>query len=66
MKKTTRKVLNVISIIMAVAAIVLVIVSFVFDNSKLLPIALGVVVLAQFFTQLILRATKKEVENLNK
>ena len=58
MKKTTRKVFTVISIILALAAIALVITSFIFDYSKLLPIALGVVVLAQFFTQALL-FTKK-------
>lgn len=60
MKPTVRKVLNIIGIILAAASIILVGVSFFFDNQKILIIALGTVVLSQAFIQGLLRATKKE------
>lgn len=60
MKPTVRKVLNIIGIILAAAAIILVGVSFIFDNQKILIIALGTVVLSQAIIQGLLRATKKE------
>ena len=60
MKPTVRKVLNIIGIILAAASIILVGVSFFFDNQKILIIALGTVVLSQAFIQGLPRATKKE------
>lgn len=63
MKKSTRKVLNVISIILAVVAILLIITSFFFDNSKILITALVCNAVAQFILQAVMRCTKKIEEN---
>ena len=63
MKKTTRKVLSIVSIILAVATISLILVNMFIDNSKILIVALTCSAVAQFTLQMVMRHTKAIEEN---
>ena len=63
MKKSTRKVLSIVSIILAVATISLILVNMFIDNSKILIVALTCSAVAQFILQAVMRCTKKIEEN---